>query len=113
MLLVGGAVAVCSDGFDWILRSDPQMPVERHACLRCVLGYGVGQGTTHCLTVFVYWNGFWVLCVVPVCVFGGEEVVGSCLVCRVCFRVLRLPQSAFHHLRNPDGLRDGVMAYVD
>ena len=52
MLPVGGAVAVGSDGLGWILRSDPQMPVERHACLRCVLGYGVGQGTTHCLTVF-------------------------------------------------------------
>ncbi len=53
------------------------MPVGRHACLRCVVGYGVRRGTTHCLTVFVCRNGFLVLCVVPVCVSGGEVVVGS------------------------------------
>ena len=62
MLPGGGAVALGSDGLGWILRSDPQMLVGIHGCLRCVLGDGVSQGTTHCLTVFVYWNGFLVLC---------------------------------------------------
>ena len=88
------------------------MPEGAHACLHCVLGFGVGPWTTHCLTVFVYRKGFRVLCGVPVCVSGGEVVVGSWLGCRWCFRVSPLPQSAFHHLRNPGGLRDGVCLLI-
>ena len=84
------------------------MPEGDHAYLRCFWVGGVSRWTTHCLTVFVYRKVFRVLCGVPVCVSGGEVVVGSWLGCRLCFRVLPPPQSAFRHSRNLDGLRGVV-----